>query len=475
MIERRQKELDIFSGDEIEKIHAASMEIMEKNGIEFLSREACNILADHGVRVEGKKAYFKENQVLEYLKGVPSRFTLHARNPANNVEVGGRNTVLAPGYGAPFIMDMEQGKRRKSNFADYVAFTKLAGHSPNIDLVGGVLVEPADIPDNIRHARMLHAAVKETDKCLMGSAMGGQKAGECLEMAAIIFEDREFVQKNAVFLSLINTNSPLQIDGRMLEALMVYARHRQPVVIASLSMTGTTAPTTLAGALVQQNAEILAGIVFAQMVNPGTPVIYGSASSVVNLRTGGLAIGSPETAKMFAGTAQLARFYGVPSRGGGSLTDALIPDAQSGYESMMILLAAVQSGINFILHSMGLLENYMTMCFEKFIMDDEMCGMVKNFFQGIPLDADHLAKDVILSTGSGGNYISDMHTFKHMRDLRDPIVSMRRGYTGDLEIKDTSRRATEKYKSILEAYEPPALKENIEKELLTYIEGLSKN
>ncbi len=472
MIERKQKEMNIFSEDEVVKIHAASMDILEKNGIEFLSEEARKILQDNGVRVEGQKAFFKESQVQEYLKKAPSQFTLHARNPANNVVVGGSNTVLAPGYGAPFLMDVSSGKRRKTYFADYVAFTRLAGYSPNIDVVGGVLVEPTDIPDNLRHAKMLYAAVKETDKCLMGSAMGAKKAMECIEMAAIIFGSMDFVREHPVFITLINTNSPLQIDGRMLEALMVYARFKQPVVVASLSMTGTTAPATLAGALVQQNAEILAGIVFAQMVNPGTPVIYGSASSVVNLRTGGLAIGSPETAKMFAGTAQLARFYRLPSRGGGSLTDSLIPDAQSGYESMMILMAAVQSGMNFILHSMGLLENYMTMCFEKFIIDDDICGMVKNFFQGIPMSEDHLGRDVILSIGSGGNYISDMHTFKHMRGLRDPIISMRQGYTGEV-IEDTGKRANAKYKSILEAYESPSLQEDIEKDLLKYMERLA--
>ncbi len=453
------------------RIHEAAMKVMEKSGIEFLSQEAREILAAGGARVEGKKVFFSEALVQEYLQKAPSRFTLHARNPANNVEVGGENTVLAPGYGAPFIMDLEGGKRRKSTFADYEAFTRLAGQSPNVDVVGGVLAEPTDIPDNLRHARMLYTAVKETDKCLMGSAMGGQKAAQCLEMAAIIHEDRDFVRKNPVFITLINTNSPLQIDGRMLDTLMVYARHRQPVVVASLSMTGTTAPATLAGALVQQNAEILAGIVFAQMVNPGTPVVYGSASSVVNLKTGGLAIGGPETAKMFAGTAQLARFYGLPSRGGGSLTDALIPDAQSGYESMMVFMAAVQSGMNFILHSMGLLENYMTMCFEKFIIDDEICGMVKNFFQGIPLDGDHLAGEVITEVGSGGNYIAHMHTFNHLRDLRDPIISLRTGYSG-AALEDTALRAGQKCREILGSYQPPPLKAGVEEDLRKYMESL---
>ena len=292
MIYRKFAHSDLMSEEELLQVHQASLEVLEKNGIELAHETARKILEKNGARVEGEKVFIPGKLIEEQLAKAPREFTLHARNPRNNVLIGGDNTALAPGYGAPFVMDLELGKRRNSTYADYVNFTKLSGASEYIDVVGGVLVEPTDLPDEQRHAQMYHAAVKYTDKAVMGSALGEKKARECVEMAAIVHQGIEFVKEHPVLLSLINTNSPLQLDRRMMESLLVYAEYKQPMVIASLSMTGTTAPVTLAAALVQQNAEVIACISIAQLVNPGAPVIYGSASSVVDLKTGGLAIGS---------------------------------------------------------------------------------------------------------------------------------------------------------------------------------------
>lgn len=472
MISRTVKAVDYLQEGELEKIHQACLTVLEKNGVEFHSQEARDILEKGGAKVEGEKVFFPPKMVMELIEQAPSEFTLHARNPENNVVIGGNNTVHAPGYGSPYVMDYVQNARRNATYEDYLAFTKLAGHSENLDVVGGVLVEPNDIDDHLRHAKMFHAAVKYTDKCLMGSAMGGKKAQDSVDMAGIIFGGVDKVRKNPALISLINTNSPLQFDPRMLEALMVYARNNQPMIIAALAMTGTTSTVTLAGSLVQQCAEILSGAVLAQLINPGTPVAFGSASSVVDMRTGNLAIGSPESVKMFSVIAQLARYYEIPSRGGGALTDALIPDSQSGYESMMVLLSSVMSGINFMLHSVGLLENYMTMSYEKFIIDDEMLGMVKSFAQGFPINEETLAVDTIINVGSGGNYIADMHTFNHMKDMRIPIVSARDNYAGVKELTETAQRAHDYCKQVLQDYQAPALDEKIEAELNKFIEDL---
>lgn len=474
MINRTMQAMDYLQEEELQKIHQACLHVLEKNGVEFHLKEARDILEKGGAKVKGEKVFFPPKMVMELVSRAPSEFTLHARNPENNVVIGGNKIVHAPGYGSPYVMDYVQNARRNATYEDYLAFTKLAGHSENLDVVGGVLVEPNDIEDHLRHAKMFHAAVKYTDKCLMGSAMGGKKAQESLEMAGIIHGGLEQVRKKPALISLINTNSPLQFDPRMLEALMVYARNNQPVIIAALAMTGTTSAVTLAGSLVQQCAEILSGVVLAQLINPGTPVTFGSASSVVDMRTGNLAIGSPESVKMFSVIAQLARFYGIPSRGGGSLTDSLIPDSQSGYESMMVLLSCVMSGINFMLHSVGLLENYMTMSYEKFIIDDEMLGMVKSFGHGFPVNDETLAVETILNVGSGGNYIADMHTFTHMKDMRIPVVSARDNYAGVKELTETAQRAHEYCKQILQDYQAPPLDEKLEDELEKYIEGLEK-
>ncbi len=472
MISRDIKALDYLEKDELEKIHQAILEVLEKNGVEFHSPEAREILKKGGAKVEGEKVFFPPELVMEQVALAPSEFTLHARNPENNLVVGGNNTVHAPGYGSPYVMDYIQNERRNATYDDYLAFTKLAGHSKNLDVVGGVLVEPNDIEDKLRHAKMFEAAVKYTDKCLMGSAMGGKKAQDSIDLAGIVFGGVDNVRKNPALISLINTNSPLQFDPRMLDALMVYARNNQPVIIAALAMTGTTSAVTLAGSLVQQSAEILSGVVLAQLINPGTPVIFGSASSIVDLRTGNLAIGSPESVKMFSVIAQLARFYGLPSRGGGALTDSILPDTQSGFESMMVLISCVLSGINFMLHSAGLLENYMTMSYEKFVIDDEMLGMVKNLARRFPIEEDSLAVDTIIRVGSGGNYISDEHTFNHMKDMRIPLISARQSYAGAVDLSDTTQRAHEYCKAVFQDYQPPALDEKIETELERFIKTL---
>jgi len=472
LIKRRREGLDIFSKEDLDKIHEATLEVLEKAGVEIKSDEAREVFKSAGVKVNEKSVHLTQKDLDEYLNLAPEKFTLYARNEQNNVEIGGNNTVLAPGYGSPFVMDYPEMNRRESKYDDYIKFTKLAQASDNIDVVGGVLVEPTDIDDKIRHGKMMEAAVKYSDKCLMGSAMGAKKAQESLEMAAIVFESEEFVRSHPVLISLINTNSPLTIDERMSDALMVHSKNKQAMVIASLSMTGTTSPTTLPASLVQQNAEILTGIVLTQLVNPGTPVIYGSASSVVDLKKADLALGSPETVKMFNGTAQMARYYGIPSRGGGALTDSLFPDAQAGYESMLNIMSAVNNGFNFILHAAGLLENYMSMSYEKFIIDDEVCGIVNNVAEGLIVDEDQLAVDEIIEIGAGGNYISTEHTFSHMKDMRMPLLSKRERYFSDQDQPETAARAKAKYEEILNNFNKPELKAGILEKLQKYIDRL---
>ena len=472
MITRRKVGDDVFSAADLEKIHEATVKVLHETGLEVVSDRAREYFKKAGVRVENGHVHLTEEEILKYTEMAPEEFELKARNPENNVLVGGKNTVLSPGYGSPFVMEYKDRVRRNSKFKDYQNFTKLAHWSDNIDVVGGVLVEPTDLEDRVRHGKMLHTAVTLSDKCLMGSSMGAQKAQECLDMTAIIFGSEEFVRDNTVLISLINTNSPLQIDERMSDALMVYSENQQAMVIASLCMTGTTSPTTLPASLVQQNAEILTGICLTQIINPGTPVVYGSASSVVDLKTGDLALGSPETAKMFNGTAQIARKYGVPSRGGGALTDSLFPDSQAGYESMLNVISAINSGFNFMLHAAGLLENYMSMSYEKFIIDEEILGVVNNVATGLKADAETLAVEVINEAGSGGNFISSEHTYRHMKDMRQPLLSVRERYLSDREQLNAADRAHKKCQEVLENFSPPKLPAGIKQELENYIDGL---
>ena len=465
---------EILTKTQLEKVHETSLRILEQIGVDFGYSPALEVLKKGGAKVDGQRVFFPPGLVEAQIKKPPAEFTLYARNPEHNVVIGGRNTVFAPGYGAPFVTDLENG-RRKATLKDFENFVKLTGASTNLDLLSGTIVEPTDVPPEIRHARMLYASVKYSDKCFMGSTMGARAASECLQMASIIFGSRAELASNPVIFGIVGALTPLKYDARMLEALMEYAAAGQPQIIASLAIAGATGPVTMAGNLALQNAEVMAGIVLAQLVREGTPVIFGGVSTNAEMRNGTLSIGSPEMAINAAATAQMARYYRLPVRGGGAICDAKLPDAQASYESMMNLLMARLSGINFVLHSAGILESFNCMSYEKFIIDDEMCGMVKRIKRGYEVNLDTLAFDVIKEVGPGGHFLDKDHTFDHFRtefyqpqlSNRDDFVSWQAGGSSQ-----SLERANKKYKDILETYEAPELPADVDKDLLKFIENL---
>lgn len=460
---------DLLSKREIESIHETTIQLFEETGLEIHNKEARQIYADHGTRVEGEKVYFDSDLVKEYVSKAPSQFQLHARNPEHTVTIGDDSAVLAPGYGAPWVTDSE-GENRDATYEDYVKFTKLASASDNLDVLGGVLVEPTDLADEERHLKMFYATVKNSDKPLMGSAMGKKKARDIIRLASMLHGEDEIIDDRAVLITLINTTSPLNYDNRMLEALMEHARHNQATILASLIMAGSTGPITIAGTITLQNVEVLAGVILSQMMNPGTPVVYGSASTIVDLQTGDLAVGSPEYAKFVGATAQLARHYNLPCRGGGSITDSLLADGQAGYESMMMLNATINHGMDFVLHSAGLLKNYMAMCYEKFVLDDEILDMVNNYQQGIEITEESICKESIQNVGHSGHYLKEPSTLKHMKDFRVPALSNRKGFEAEDALVPTFERARDLYKSTLNDFEPPELDPEIDKKIQKYMD-----
>lgn len=465
---------EILTKNQVEKIHETSLRILEEIGLDFCYPSALEVFKKGAVKVDGQRVFFPSRLVEAQIKKAPSRFTLHARNPKNNVVIGGSNTVFAPGYGAAFVTDLENG-RRQATLKDFENFVKLTGASASQDVLSGTVVEPTDAPYETRHAQMIYTAVKYSDKCVMGSTMGARAASDCIQMAAILFGGRDQIESAPGIMGIIGPLTPLKYDARMLGALMEYAAAGQPALIASLAIAGATGPVTLAGNLALQNAEVLAGIVLAQLVREGTPVIFGGASSNAEMRNGTLSIGSPEMAMNTAATAQMARYYKLPVRGGGAVCDAKSPDAQASYESMMNLSMAQACGINFVLHSAGILESFNCMSYEKFIIDDEMCGMAKRIQRGIEVNPDTLALDVIKEVGPGGHFLDKDHTFDHFRtEFYQPRLSNRDDYVtwktnGSYQCRQTAHK---RYKEILEIYEAPELPGDVDKDLQTFIDKL---
>ncbi|WP_022666904.1 trimethylamine methyltransferase family protein [Desulfospira joergensenii] len=458
--------------NDMEQIHNAAMDLLKTTGVAFNDEEALSIFKDKGFRVDGSTVFFEESQVQKALETAPKRFTVHARNPEKNVEIGEDDFVFLPGYGAPFVMDF-QGNERQATMEDYDNFCKLVQTSPHINMNGWMMVEPADMPHESVHLDLNLSNILLCDKPFMGSPVSRQGALDGIEMAGILWGGKEKIMDKTVSVSLINSLSPLQFSDEMAGSLIELARHNQACVVASLIMAGGSGPVNFGGVLALQNAEILAGITLAQLVRPGAPVVYGSTSSAMDMKTGALSIGAPELSKNIHLVAQMARFYNLPCRSGGGLTDSLCPDAQAGVESALALSTAVRSGVNFILHSCGILGSYIAMSFEKFIIDEEICGMLNHMLRPVSLTDEGIDLESIKQVGIGGQYLTHPKTFQLCRtEFYMPGLMSRKNtdaWTKEGR-KSLDQLAHDKVVQRLASYEKPEIDPDIEKQLTDYVE-----
>jgi trimethylamine--corrinoid protein Co-methyltransferase len=448
---------EILSREDVERIHQTSMRVLGNVGAEFPSEEALSVFRRHGVKTDGSRVYITEDQLWKALKTAPAQFTLHARNPERSVTIGDGEPVFAPGYGAPFLVDAE-GNKRAPTVDDYHALVKLAHALPNQDVSGHLLAEPGDVPPEKAPLHMVYAHMIRSDKPFLGSVDSELGVRHTMEMVRILFGDA--LGDRAVTMGVISSLTPLGYSREMVGAILTYAREGQALLMANLAMAGSTAPITLVGMLAMQNAEILAGIVLAQLANPGLPVIFGTTSTNIDMRSGALAIGSPELAQVTAAHMQLARFYGLPSRGSGALTDANYPNAQAGFESMMGMLTTVNSGADFVLHAAGILSSYLAFSFEKLVLDDEICGRARRFHRPLIVDADTLAYDVIARVGPGGHFLMEDETLERCRtEFWSPEVSDRTGLDDWVQAgrPDVVVRAHKRWQELIAAHEDPPL------------------
>jgi trimethylamine--corrinoid protein Co-methyltransferase len=466
------KYIEYFSQTDLEQIHSSTLRVLETVGINFSYGPAVQLLAKAGCKVDGQRVFFPPKLVEEQIARAPSKFTLYARNPEKNVIIGGDHIAFIPCYGSPVVSDLDKG-RRESTLDDFINFVKLTQSSSNQDLTGGLMAEPNDIPFERRGAEMLYAAIRYSDKPFMGGTLGAEAAEETIAAASIVFGSREELANKPPFISILCSRSPLAYDEKMLSSMMTYARAGLPQLVSVLAIAGATGPVTLEGTLVVQNAEILAGITLVQLVRAGAPLVYAGQSTSAAMRYGTLSIGSPEMAVITAATAQMARFYNLPSRSGGALTDSKICDSQAGSESMMGQLMATLSGINFVLHSAGILESYMVASYEKFILDDEICGMCKRIKKGGNITEDRLAVDLISQVGPDGEFLTNEHTFRNFRaEFYQPGLEERSSFSAwqNSGAMSIDNRANAKWKKILENYTEPELPGEVERDLRQFVD-----
>lgn len=454
------------------------MRILEDIGIDFLEGEALALWEEAGARVDHKDqhVWFDRGLVMELVAKAPAEFTLHARNPAHSLHIGGNNINFATVGAAPYYADLESG-RRPGTLDDYCRMVKLAQLCGPLHIVEGLLVEPQDIPVSLRHLEKGLALLTLSDKVYTTAAHGRVAATDYVQMAAIAFGGLEEIRQHPVLASNVNANSPLRFDEQMLGALFVYARHGQPTIITPFILAGAMSPVTMAAAIAQQNAEALAGIALTQLVNPGCPVIYGGFTTNIDMQNGSPAFGTPEGALALISGAQLARHYGLPYRGSGGLNNSKIPDAQAAYETQMTLWPAVLAHANIILHSAGWLEAGLVCSLEKFILDVEGLAMMHHFLSGLEIDEETLALDSIAEVGPGGHHFGTDHTLSHYRNaFYQPIVSDRRGYDNwwDDGAADARQRAYHVAQQLLATYERPPTNEAVEEELREYVEKMKQ-
>jgi trimethylamine--corrinoid protein Co-methyltransferase len=373
-------------------------------------------------------------------------------------------------YGPPFVREGEV--RRDATMGDFRNFCRLAQSFDVLDSAGGVVCEPNDTPLDSRHLDMTYALQTFTDKMYMGNVVSGVNAADTIAMGAILFGGRDVIEEKPVSISLINCNSPLRWDDRMLDAQFEYCAAGQPVVLTPFLLMGAMSPVTIPAALVQQMAEALSGIALAQLIRPGCPVIFGSFLSNIDMQSGSPCFGTPESAIGLFCTGQIARHFGLPFRSGGGLTSSQVPDAQAGYEAMMTLLPTFLAGANWVMHAAGWLEGGLVAGYEKFVIDVQLLEMLQVEFTPLEIDEGSLAFDAHLEVGHGGHFLGAAHTMERFRTcFYRPFLSSSDNYerwmrNGSL---DTAARATKVYQDKLEAYEPPPLDDAIRAELEEYV------
>ncbi len=453
--------VEILSADQVEAIHLASLRILAEIGMEVLSDRALDAFARAGARVDRltRNVRLDPGQVEDLVALAPPEFTLHARDPQRNIVFGGRHLVFCAVGGPAFVSDLDRG-RRAGNFADLVDYVRLIGALDVIHQEGGGPLEPTDLPVETRHLDMYRTFAVELDKSWQCLGFGATPVDDALEILTLIRGvDRDALVREPSAMTVINTNSPLRLDGPMGDGLVEMATHGQPVVATPFTLAGAMSPVSLAGAISQQNAEALFLVALAQAVRPGAPMVYGAFTSNVDMRTGAPAFGTPESVKSQFASGQLARRYGLPWRSSNATASSVV-DAQAAYEAGMAVWGGIMAGVNLLYQGAGWLEGGLTASYEKLILDAEILQMMSEVLQPLIVDDASLGFDAIADVGPGGHFFGTAHTLERYETaFYQPLLSDWRNF--ETWHADGARTATERandlWKRLLAEAVPPTL------------------
>jgi trimethylamine--corrinoid protein Co-methyltransferase len=461
---------ELVPEEAVELIHQESCNILEEVGCEFRDPEAIALWKSGGGDVTDTRVRIDRALLMELVGKIPSQFRLHARNPERSVDVGGNNTVFVPMYGAPYVRDLDN-HRRYGSLADLNNFHRLAQMSPALHSASSIICEPMEIPVPKRHLHIVHSAIKHCDKPFMGIVTARERAEDVMAMAGIVFGE-EFVKDNPVLVAITNCNSPLVWDVTMLDAMKVYARHNQPVILAPFALCGASTSASSVGAVAQVNAEALAGLAFTQLVRPGSPQLYGQFMVTVDMKSGAPMGGTPEAAQMMFLMGALARRYKLPWRTSGFHVGSKLNDAQAGYEANMLMHAAILSGANYIWHVAGWLEAGLCCGYSKFVTDcEQLLGWYK-YAGGLSFDDFKEAMAAVREVGPAGHFLGTQHTLEHFESafFMPSLMDFNSFEQWSAEgAKDHDTRGRERARAMLQAYEEPKLDPAIDEALNDFI------
>ena len=456
---RPYKPIEVLSADNVASLHETALKVLRDIGMRVLEHSARDRFRQAGAVIEGDTVKLDPALVMEKLRTVPQSFTLAARNPARSLFIGGDDVVFASVGGPAYVMDNDGG-RRDGTHAEMCDYLKVIQSLDIIHQEGGGPFEPMDLPANTRHLDLYRAQITMLDKSWQTQTLGRARTMDGLVLGALSLGlTMEELTETPALLGIINTNSPLQLDIPMGEGLITMAEHGQVNVITPFTLAGAMSPVTLAGALVQQHAEAMLGIVLTQIVRPGVPVMYGGFTSNVDMRSGAPAFGTPEYAKAAQASGQLARHIGVPFRSS-NVNAANEVDAQAAYESQMSLWGSVMGGAHLIEHAAGWMHGGLTASFEKLILDAELLQMMAAYCDPVVVDTESLALEAIRDVGPGGHFFGTPHTMeRYQTAFYSPLLSNWDNHPNWLErgSVDARTRANAIWKQLLRDYQQPEI------------------
>ncbi len=470
--------VEVLSKEDCTRVHEACLKILEETGIVFHGDQAVELFKKHGAKVNGNIVYIPRKLVEDSLKKCPRTFKLVARNEQRSVTVGEGLLIHPPG-GEIYIRDLDSG-RRLGTLQDVANFQKLLQASDEIDIAGYEPISPSDVDKRIRGLKCAYEIIKHTDKPMLSpmEVENTQEMHELLEFMEMSFGKKGFFQENYCTWCVICPISPLAYSPHACDAIMEYARWNQPILIVPAAMSGITAPASIFGTVVQHNAEMLAGLVLAQLVNPGVPVMTSATSTFGNLKLATWECASPETALMVIANLQMSKdFYNIPSRCQCGISSSKLVNYQAGFETMQSLLLAALAGAEVMSNTVGSLENLLTTSYEKFIIDTELISRVRRILKGVDTSDKALSLDIIQEVGHSADYLWHPSTFEQCRSVWEPTLSDWDTYDNwrNKGEEDILVAANRKYKKILEEAPESLIDEELDKELQDYIKVIERN